>query len=161
MTRLKQLMGITLIFSFFLFSCKPNDAKITEDVKAKVTAVSPAVTVDVKEGVVTLAGEVTDEATKSAAESALQGVKGVKSVVNNITVPPPPPPPVQINPDDVLRSTVDSVFAAKGITGITAAVSNGEVTLTGDVKRADLQKVMQVANEAKPKKVINQMKIIK
>ena len=51
----------------------------------------------------------------------------------------------------VLRS--QSAFDAKGIKGITATVSNGEVTLTGDVKKADLQKVMQVANESKPKKV--------
>jgi osmotically-inducible protein OsmY len=151
------ILGFALVFA----ACKPSDAKIEESVKAKVSAVAPSATVSVKDGVVTLGGEVNDEATKSAAQAATDGIKGVKSVVNNMTVPPPPPPPVVINPDDVLRNSIDSAFKAKGITGITAAVSNGEVTLTGNVKKADLQKVMQAANEIKPKKVVNQMVVSK
>ncbi len=149
--------GFTLLFS----ACKPSDEKIAESVKAKVSAVSPAINSAVKDGVVTLTGEVADEATKAAAIAAIQGEKGVKEVVNNLTVPPPPPPPVVINPDDVLRSGIDAAFKAKGITGISSSVSNGEVTLTGNVKKADLQKVMQAANELKPKKVVNQMVITK
>lgn len=151
------ISGLILMFA----ACKPSDASIAEAVKGKVTALSPAITSEVKDGVVTLAGQVPDDATKAAAETALQGVKGVKSVVNNITVPPPPPPPVQINPDDVLRKGIDSVFAAKGIRGVSAAVTNGEVVLSGSVKKSDLQKVMQAANELKPKKVLNQMTVTK
>jgi hyperosmotically inducible periplasmic protein len=151
------ILGFALVFA----ACKPSDAKIEEAVKAKVSAVAPSATVSVKDGVVTLAGEVMDEAAKSAAQAATEGIKGVKSVVNDLTLPPPPPPPVVINPDDVLRNSIDSAFKAKGITGITAAVSNGEVTLTGNVKKADLQKVMQAANEIKPKKVVNQMVVSK
>ena len=147
-------------FLFFVAACKPSDSAIAESVKAKVVAI-PGVAVDVKDGVVTLSGQVADDAAKAAAETALQGLKGVKSVVNNLTVPPPPPPPVVINPDDVLRSGLDAAFAAKGFKGITATVNNGEVTLTGTVKKADLAKVMQAANELKPKKVINQMTITK
>jgi len=156
-----QMLGLALAVTILFTACKPSDAAIAEAVKTKISSVSQGLVVDVKEGVVTLTGQVADDATKAAVESALQGVKGVKSVVNNTTVPPPPPPPVQINPDDVLRSTIQSAFDAKGIKGITATVSNGEVTLTGDVKKADLANVMQVANESKPKKVNNQMKIIK
>ncbi len=158
--KLTKLLFTGLVASLLLSACKPSDSKIAENVKSKVTPVAPAVAAVVKDGVVTLSGEVADEATKAAAETAVQGIKGVKSVVNNITLPPPPPPVVTINPDDVLRTTIDAAFTAKGIKGITASVSNGEVTLTGEVKRADLTKVMQVANEAKPKKVVNQMKII-
>lgn len=150
------ILGFALVFA----SCKPGDSQIAESVKAKVSAVAPSATLTVQDGVVTLSGEVPDEATKAAAAAATDGIKGVKSVVNNLTVPPPPPP-VVINPDDVLRSSIDSAFKAKGITGITAAVSNGEVTLTGNVKKADLQKVMQAANEIKPKKVVNQMVVSK
>jgi hyperosmotically inducible periplasmic protein len=158
--KLTRLLFTGMVLSFLLTACKPSDSKIAEAVKSKVTAVAPAVTVDVKDGVVTLSGQVADEATKTAAETAIQGTKGVKSIVNNISLPPPPPPPVvTINPDDVLRKSIDSAFAAKGIKGITAAVSNGEVTLTGDVKRSDLTKVMQAANEVKPRRVINQMKV--
>lgn len=158
--KLTKLLTTGLVMSFLLSACTPSDSKIAEAVKSKITAVAPSAMVDVKDGVVTLSGEVADAATKTAAETAIQGTKGVKSIVNNLTLPPPPPPPVvTINPDDVLRKTIDSAFTAKGIKGITVAVSNGEVTLTGDVKRADLTKVMQAANESKPKKVINQMKI--
>jgi osmotically-inducible protein OsmY len=155
-----QSLGLVLAAVLFLAACKPSDAAIAESVKSKVAAVAEGVAIDVKEGVVTLSGQVKDDATKAAVESALAGIKGVKSVVNNVTIPPPPPP-VVINPDDVLRQSIESTFAAKGITGITAAIVNGEVTLTGDVKKADVQKVMQAAMESKPKKVNNQMKIVK
>jgi hyperosmotically inducible periplasmic protein len=160
-SKFMQMLGLALAVTILFTACKPSDAAIAEAVKTQISTVTQGLMVDVKEGVVTLTGEVADDATKAAVESALQGIKGVKSVVNNTTVPPPPPPPVQINPDDVLRSTIQSAFDEKGIKGITATVSNGEVTLTGDVKKADLQKVMQVANESKPRKVNNQMKIIK
>jgi hyperosmotically inducible periplasmic protein len=151
------VVGFTLVFA----ACKPSDEKIAEAVRAKVSAISPAISSSVKDGVVTLSGEVADEAAKAAVITALQGEKGVKSVVNNLTVTPPPPPVVVINPDDVLTRGIDSTFNAKGITGVTTKVSNGEVTLTGSVKKSDLQKVMQAANEMKPRKVINQLVITK
>ena len=146
---------IALLFA----SCKPSDEKIAEAVKAKIGAVASTVNVSVADGVATLTGEVKDDATKAAAETALQGIKGLKSGVNSLTVPPPPPPPVVINPDDVLRKGIDSVFAAKSIKGVTAAVAEGVVTLTGTIKKSELTKVMQAANELKPKKVLNQLTI--
>jgi hyperosmotically inducible periplasmic protein len=146
---------IALLFA----SCKPSDEKIAEAVKAKIGAVASTINVSVADGVATLTGEVKDDVTKAAAETALQGVKGLKSVVNSLTVPPPPPPPVVINPDDVLRKGIDSVFAAKSIKGVTAAVAEGVVTLTGTIKKSELTKVLQAANELKPKKVLNQMTI--
>ena len=148
-----MIMAVSVLFT----ACKPNDAAIAESVKTKVAAVAQGLGVDVKDGVVTLSGQVTDEATRTAVEAALKGVKGVKSVVNSLTVPPP----VVINPDDTLRSAIQASFDAKGIKGITAAVSNGEVTLTGEAKKADLAKIMQAANEAKPKKVVNNIKVAK
>ena len=138
-------------------ACKPKDPAIAEAVKAKISAIAQGIGVDVQKGVVTLSGEVKDEATKAAVEAALKGVKGVKSIVNNITIPPP----VVINPDDTLKTLVNAALEATGIKGIKADISNGEVTLTGDVKKADLIKVMQAANEAKPKKVINNLNILK
>lgn len=160
-TAILRTLGIAMATAVLFAACKPSDAAIAESVKSKVTALAEGIGVDVKEGVVTLSGQVKDEAAKAAVEAALTGIKGVKSVVNNITLPPPPPPPVVINPDDILKKAIDSTFTAKGISGIAVAIANGEVTLTGDVKKADLQKVMQAAMESKPKKVNNQMKIIK
>ena len=160
--KLFRNLSVLTAFLFFITACGPNDAAIADSVKSKVNTIS-GVVVDVKDGVVTLSGQVADDAAKAAAETAVQDVKGVKSVVNNLTVTPPAPPApaVVINPDDVLRAGLDSAFAAQGIKGINAAVSNGEVTLTGTVKKADLTKVMQVANELKPKKVVNRMTIAK
>ena len=147
--------------ALFLAACTPSDEKIAEEVKTKLTALSPAINATVNNGVATLTGQVVDEATKAAAETAIQNVKGLKSVVNNLTVTPPPEPApmVVINPDDTLRKGLDSVFSVKSIKGVTATVNDGVVTLTGTVKRSDLQKVMQAANELKPKKVVNQLTI--
>ncbi|ATL46819.1 transport-associated protein [Chitinophaga caeni] len=140
-----------------LFACKPNDAALQKDLNNKIAVVTGGVTVDVKNGVATLSGEVQDEATKSLVEETAKGVKGIKSVTNNLTVTPPPPPPVEISPDDMLKSTIDSSLQAKGITGVNVAVMDGEVTLTGEAPKDKLKEIMQVAQEAKPKKVVNQI----
>lgn len=164
MKKLSLFRNLLVITGFLIFivSCKPSDADITTAVTSKISSISGAIA-EVKDGVVTLSGQVADDASKAAAEAALQGVKGVKSVVNNLTVTPAPPPApvVTINPDDVLRTGLDAAFASKGFKGISSTVVNGEVTLTGNVKKADLSKVMEAANELKPRKVINKMTIVK
>ncbi|GAA0532822.1 hypothetical protein GCM10009415_12880 [Chitinophaga japonensis] len=140
-----------------LFGCKPNDSKLQQAVNEKLSA-TPGVTATVQDGVVTLSGEVMDETAKQTAEDAAKNVKGVKSVNNNITVQAPiPSPPVSINPDDVLKQTLDSAYSAAGYSGVTVSVANGEVTLEGTAKRSDLRKIMQVAQESKPKKVNNKL----
>lgn len=160
MTVPKFLMNLLVASTLVLWtSCKPNDAKILEEAKAKVSAVDPGVTVEVTDGTVTLSGQVADDATRMNVENAAKEVKGVKSVTNNIvaTPPPPPPAPVVINDDAVITTAVNSGLEAKGIKGITVIVTNGEVTLTGNAKKSDLQTIMQVANESKPAKVNNQL----
>jgi len=154
------LLACLMFTGICLFACKPNDSKLQQTVNEKLTT-TPGVSATVQDGVVTLSGEVTDETAKQTAEDAAKNVKGVKSVVNNVNVkvPPPPPPPVAINPDDILKKTLDSTFAAAGYTGVTVTVANGEVTLDGSAKKADLRKIMQVAQEAKPKKVKNNLKL--
>ncbi len=51
----------------------------------------------------------------------------------------------------MIEGTVNEAIKKLALTGanITVAVANGEITLTGDVAKADLVKVMQAANEAK------------
>lgn len=152
---------LSICLSFFLSSCQPDDKKVAENVKSGITALDPDIQVNVNDGVVTLSGEVSDDATKNSAETSVKGIKGVKSVVNNITVREEvqAAPPVPINSDNQVRQSIDSSFAKKNIKGVNVSVVNGEVTLTGDVKKSDLTKVMQAANESKPKKVINQLTI--
>jgi osmotically-inducible protein OsmY len=45
------------------------------------------------------------------------------------------------------------------VKGVTANVSDGQVTLTGEIPRAKLQDAMKAANESNPKKVVNQLTI--
>lgn len=138
-------------------SCKSQEKKDAET-KAKIEAAVPGVTVEVKDGVATLSGEMTDDAAKATAEEAVKKVEGVKSVVNNTTVPvAPAPAPVTINPDEALITAANA--AVKDYTGVTVAVKDGIVTLTGEIKKADLPKLMQAVNEIKPKKVENKLTV--
>ena len=154
----KLLMACCLLAGIFLFACKPNDSKLQQAVNEKLMA-PPGVSATVKDGVVTLNGEVTDDTAKQTAEDAAKNVKGVKSVTNHITVqvPVPTPSPVSINPDEVLKNTLDSTYKAAGYSGVTVSVMDGEVTLEGKAKKSDLRKIMQAAQEAKPKKVNNKL----
>lgn len=75
---------LSLALLVTLYSCKPNDEKIGEAVKMALSsnaALSP-VSATVKDGVVTISGEVESDELKALAESALSGVEGLKSVVN-------------------------------------------------------------------------------
>lgn len=155
----KIFFAIFLSVSVLFFSCKPKDS----DVQAKITekfAASPELmgaSAMVTDGVATLTGEVKDDAAKTEAETSAKGVAGVKSVVNNLTVTPPPPPPVAVNPDSALTQGVTD--ATKDFPTVTATVNNGEITLTGSIKRADLTKLMQTLNTLKPSKINNQLTI--
>ena len=152
---MKKVLAMIAIaaFVFALPSCKgKSDADIKTEVDAKLAA-NPdfaQLTSDVKDGAVTISGTVKDDATKTAVDPAVKEVKGVKSVVNNSTVPPPPPPPT-INPDDMLNTAIKD--AIKDHAGVKAEVKDGVVTLTGDIKKADLATLMQKVNALHPKKV--------
>ena len=136
---------------------KPKD----EDIKASVeTAIAnPSIMVDVKEADVTLSGTVQDEATKNAAETAAKGVKDVKTVNNAITVTAalPPPAPVEISGDSTLTNGVNMLL--KNYKGVDASVSDGVVTLTGNVKRDELPRLMQAIMALRPKKVDNKLTV--
>ena len=114
------------------------------------------VSVTIIDGVATLSGEVKDESVKSAAEKAVKDVKGVKSVTNNITVASPLPP-VEVSADSQLTTAVND--AVKDHPGVTATISDGVITLTGQIKRADLQILMQKLNALNPKKVDNKLTV--
>jgi hypothetical protein len=157
-----KTLAIASILSIgaFIFACKPSDATLKAEVNEKLSLV-PGITADVKNGVVILSGEVSDEVAKSAAEDALKGVRGVKSVQDNITVKvplPPEAPPVAINPDEILKKALDSVYAANGFTDITVTIADGEVTLDGTAKKKQLRKVTQIAKQFAAKKVTNHVK---
>lgn len=152
------LLGLCLAFS--LVACGPKDADIQKEIAAKISAL-PGVDVTVKDGVATISGICKDEALKQNAESIVKGIKGVKSVVNNCEIPAPEPvaapAPVEINPDAVLNTSVNEVV--KTYNGVTAAVKDGVVTLTGTIKKDQLPNLIKSVQELKPKKVENKLTI--
>ena len=153
--------AIAICLAALLGACKrgPDDATLTASVKSQLTAQSPAlasmVNVETKDGVVTLNGTVDNDSAKSQAEQAAKGVADVKSVVNNLNVKPP----IVVSEDPKIKSAVEANLAKYNVTGITANVTDGVVTLTGEIPRAKLQDAMKAANEAEPKKVVNKLTI--
>lgn len=119
------------------------------------------VNASVDEGIVTLTGEVESNELKNLAESSMTGIKGVKSVFNSVTVKPQGPTREEMKKaaDDALLAKVNENFATYKIEGVTATVSDSIVTLTGDVKRSNLQNVMKAAMESGATKVENKMTI--
>ena len=139
-------------------SCK-GGVKDTDIEKAVTAASAGSITATVKDGVVTLNGMFKDDAEKTAFEATVKAIAGVKSVVDNATITPPPPAPapVVITADDPLTKAVAD--ATKDFPGVKADVKDGVITLTGEIKRASLQKLIMSLNTLKPKKIDNQLTI--
>jgi hyperosmotically inducible periplasmic protein len=161
--RINEVLVIPLTVFFViasLTSCKQKttdaDLKTAVDNAIAANSTLSGTYTDVKDGVVTLTGEVKDDAAKTSAETAARGINGVKSVVNNLTVAPPP---VEITPDDPLKASVEN--AIKPYPGVKATIQNGVVTLSGEIKKADLKKMMMALNSLKPKSIDNTQLTIK
>ena len=159
MKRISRLLSVLALAGVLFFAgCKPKDADIEKNIVTAVGAY-PGVQVTVVDGVATLSGQVADEATKSAAETAAKSVKGVKSVNNNLSITPPPPPPVEINPDTTLQETAAAAISSLSLSTVQATVADGVITLNGTIKRANLKELMEKLNELKPKKIENKLTI--
>lgn len=158
----KLLMAVALVITVGFVSCKPKDTDIQTAIEAKMKAAKPDmhnVTVDVKDGVATISGICTDENQKADFGKLVSDEKGVKSVVNNCTVASTAPDtnPVTIAADDPLTKSVTD--ATKDYPTVNAAVDNGVVTLTGEIKKASLPKLMMALNSLHPKKVDNKLTV--
>lgn len=161
MTKKMKLLFVFLlpIFSFLFISCGVKDTDIQTAIteKAATTPELSGISASVSGGVVTLTGQYKDDAAKTVAEDAVKSIKGVKSVVDNATIAPPPPPPVVVTPDDQLRkATAD---ATKDFSGVTSYVQDSVITLTGNIKRHDLPRLMKALNSLKPKKIENKLTV--
>ena len=151
----KSLAFVALLLTIGITGCKPKDADIKAAVEKSFSdqASLAGTTVEVTDGVVTLGGEVPDEAARSLAETTAKSVKGVKSVNNNTT----PPAPVVIAGDDVLSKNV--MDAVKDYPTVVATVNDGVVTLTGEIQKASLQKLMMSLSALNPKQVDNKLTV--
>lgn len=148
----KFLMSAAFACSLFLAACSPKDADIQAAVQAKEAT---GITVAVTKGDVTLTGEVADDAAKTKAEEIAKAEKGVKAVMNSLTVKPMQA--VVIAEDPALTKNVAD--ATKDFPTVKADVKDGVVTLTGEINKASLITLMQHLSALKPKKIDNKLTI--
>jgi len=155
--KLKFLTITMIAAALFLSACGKSDADISKAASDKLAAEKiSGVTVTVKDGVATLAGEVADATVKSKAEAAVKGVEGVKSVTNNLTLKPlPTPEPVA--DDKKIEGTINEGLKKAGIEGVKIEVKDGEVTFSGKVDKDKVMKVQEIIADTKPKKMINNL----
>lgn len=138
-------------------SSKVPDATVKTNAEAVVT---PGVTVEVKDGVVTLSGNVNNDADKASAEAAVKNLdkkSGVKSVVNNITVTPPPPAPASVTTTLDAATQQKVMDGIKDIKGVTVTFTADKAVLTGEVSKSDRMKIMQMLAAAKVKSDVSQL----
>jgi len=125
---------------------KPKDTDVQASIEKVLQAdadLSKAV-VTVKDGIATISGELKEESLKSKIEEAVKNIAGVKSVVNNCTVvAPPPPPPVQTATTELEKAITD---ALKDYPGVKSELKDGVLTLTGEVAKSSVQKLMIAVN---------------
>jgi len=160
MKAFRFITAITLILALGMSvaSCKKvNDADV-QNAAQEVLMADPAVAgvvVTVQEQVATLTGIVDDEAAKEAAESAVAAVENVKSVVNKIDVVPPAPDYSEL--DAAINAALAD--ALKDHANVTAAVQDGVITLTGEIRERDLPTLMQKLNALNPVQIENNLTV--
>lgn len=83
--------------------------------------------------------------------------KSTTETTNTTTRDTLPDAPVEISTDTELTNGVQD--ATKDFPGVTATVSNGEITLTGKISKDRLPTLMQSLHSLKPKKINNNLTI--
>ena len=128
------LATVALVAAVTSASCnkaaKPNDDAISTDIKAKMFSEpllkAASVNVDSKDGIVTLTGQVPDDAARLAAERIASQTDGVKQVIDSTSmapagpsadVNPPPPQPSRSNPAKPRREGTRSDSGMKNDSG--------------------------------------------
>ena len=155
---MNRVLGILLLAFTIVMTpaCKGKnrDAEIQTAFNSK-TQTDPnlaGVSASVVNGEVTLTGTCADENCRQNAEKSVKDIDGVKKVVNNIAIAQ-----VQISPDAQLQTSVQEV--AKRYEGVQASVSQGVITLRGQIERDELQQLMMDMNALRPQRIDNQLVI--
>ncbi len=68
-----------------------------------------------------------------------------------------PAAPVEVSPDAALQNGVRD--ATKDFPGVSATVTNGEITLSGTIDRSGLQRLMPTLQSLQPKKINNNLTV--
>ena len=156
--KLFSMLSLVFLLGVGLTACdnvKDSDLEIKA---MDVIATNPdAANVDVMvvDKVATLSGSVADDVTKGYVETSVQGVKGIKSTLNNIMVIPPAPDYTEM--DNTLRGALPD--ALKDHPTVQAEVRDGVIILTGEVKKKDLPMIMEKVSALNPLKVENNITV--
>lgn len=153
---MKAKIFVFAVIAAIMASCGPKDATINKAVQGVIQQYASGINATTEKGVVTLAGELDQAINFAELETALKAIKGVKGVVNNLTVKVEEP---VISPDVLLTQKLNELLTVDKYKGVTVTVLNGEVTLTGNIVRADLMGLMQTISELQPKKINNNLTI--
>ncbi len=144
------LAVVSLSLAFPACKGKVKDTDVKAAIETAITA-NPDLAglyVDVKDGIATITGEAKNDAAKASIETIAAGIKGVKSVVNNASVyVPPVVAPVTATEADALSQAVND--AIKDFPSVKATVTDQVVKLTGEISKANLQKLMMGLNALK------------
>ena len=154
----KFLTVLMLAIGVMAAACGKSDADITKAVTDKLKADGVnGVTASVKDGVVTLTGEVADVTVKSKAEASAKAVEGVKSVTNSVTTKPlPTATPAAADP--ALTGKINEDLKKAGCTGASAAAVNGVVTVVGEVPAAKYRECVQIVQQSGITGIKNELK---
>ena len=143
-----------------------TDSAITAMVKSKLAVdnetSSANINVDTKGGVVTLTGVVTTQANKEQAERIAMNTEGVTRVINNITVETDGEHTAagagMSASDLAILSKIKTRYVAEDVTGAKVEVSDGVVTLTGNVENAQTRvRAENIARSTSGVKSVNNM----
>lgn len=159
--KVKFLTVLSLAIVLLLGACggkSDADLQSAADKALKSDATTSSVTVEVKEGVATIKGDVADDAAKAKAEE-LAKVEGVKNVINEVNVNAPAPVPTAKGDDSEVKSNIEAGLKKVGCAGITADVSDGVATLSGKIDATKMAECVQAANEAGAKRVVNKINL--
>lgn len=144
-------LACTLTISMVSCNSKLSDADLKKKVEQAITS-TPSITVEAKEGVITLNGVVASEQAKSSLETAVKAIdkEHITTVVNNIIV--------QTNSDIVINA-IDSDLGVrlgeiiKNYPKIQASVNEGVITVRGEVEQNRLMGLKQALDGLNPQRV--------
>ena len=152
-SKLIMLITVALLIGHISPGCKSkvNDADVENAAEAALASNDnlKGLSVNVKDGIATITGEVKNESEKTAAETAVKSVNGVKSVQNNVTVAAAAP--VEITGDDALTKGVRD--ATKDYPSVKATVNEGVISVSGELKSDQWRKLKEALDGLKPKRV--------
>lgn len=159
--KIKVLTVLSLTLVLLLGACggkSDADLQTAADSALKGDSTTSSVTVEVKDAVATIKGDVVDDAAKAKAEE-LAKVEGVKNVINEVNVNAPAPAPQAKGDDSEVKTNVEAGLKKVGCANITAEVSDGVATLSGKIEATKMAECVQAANEAGAKRVVNKINL--